>query len=44
MSIENRIVFNKNRIEIDLADKPAGMYIMLIQNDSGALKYKLTKL
>ena len=43
MSIENRIGFNSNRVEIDLTHIPAGMYIMLIHNDKNPIKYKLTK-
>jgi hypothetical protein len=44
ISIENRVVFNNNTVEINLADKPSGMYILLFENQSGALKYKITKL
>jgi hypothetical protein len=44
MSIENKIIYNQNIVEIDLSDISSGMYIMLIENEIGALKYKLTKL
>jgi len=44
MPFENKVVFNKNIIEIEVIDFPGVMYILLILNQSGTLNYKLTKL
>ena len=44
LSIENKIVFNQNTVEIDIEENPAGMYILIIENQSSALKYNITKL
>jgi hypothetical protein len=43
MSVNNRITFNRNIVEIDLTHIPTGIYVMLIQNEGNTIKYKLNK-
>jgi len=44
MISENQVFIKQNSIEIDLTEIPAGLYLMLIENEKNLFKYKLTKL
>ncbi len=41
---KSKVFIKQNSIEVDLKGIPAGLYIMLIENENSLYKYKLTKL
>jgi len=44
MITESQVFIKQNSVEVDLTKIPAGLYLMLIENENSIFKYKLTKL